>query len=79
MEYETIKQFLEDIGCERHINLFIENEIGLELLKSLSEKNLKEILKEIGLTVGIRMKIQQTLDDMKTKGNLENDHFVVNF
>ena len=50
------------------IPLFNENEVDLDLLKSLSEKNLKETLEEMGLKLGVRKKIQQALEDLKTQG-----------
>ena len=68
MGSETIETFLRDLGCQMDIPLFNENEVDLDLLKSLSEKNLKETLEEMGLKLGVRKKIQQALKDLKTQG-----------
>ncbi|XP_078322126.1 uncharacterized protein LOC144621941 [Crassostrea virginica] len=67
MGSETIETFLRDLGCQMDIPLFNENEVDLDLLKSLSEKNLKETLEEMGLKLGVRKKIQQALEDLKTQ------------
>ena len=68
MGSETIETFLGDLGYQKHITLFNESEVDLDLLKSLSETNLKETLEEMGLKLGVRKKIQQALENMKTKG-----------
>lgn len=68
MGTETIETFLEDLGYQMHIPLFNESEVDLDLIKSLSEKNLKETLEEMGLKLGVRKKILQALEDMKTQG-----------
>ena len=67
MGSETIETFLGDLGYQLHIPLFEENEVDLDLLKSLSEKNLKETLEEMGLKLGVRKNIQQVLDNMAAK------------
>ena len=42
MENRDIDSFLRKLGEERYIDLFHENEIGLQLLLDLSEKHFKE-------------------------------------
>lgn len=68
MENETLETFLTDLGYQKHLDLFNKNNIDLGLLKSLPETTLKETLQELGLKVGVRIKIQQKLENMKTKG-----------
>ena len=54
---ESLESFLQSIGEDRHLDTFMENEIDMELLKTLPEKKLKDLLAEIGLKPGTRMKI----------------------
>ena len=68
METATIEPFLQKLGYERFIDTFIENEVDLGLLTSLSEKDIKETLKELALPVGVRMKILQEIKLMKERG-----------
>ena len=68
MGSETIETFLGDLGYQMHIPLFEENEVDLDLLKSLSEKTLKDTLEEMGLKLGVRKKIHQVLENMAAKG-----------
>lgn len=55
------------MGYQKHLDLFNKKNIDLGLLKSLPETTLKETLQELGLKVGVRIKIQQKLENMKTK------------
>nr|XP_022297006.1 uncharacterized protein LOC111106572 [Crassostrea virginica] len=67
METETIETFLNNLGYGRFLDTFIENEVDLQLLLTLSENDRKETLKELVLPVGVRMKILHEIKLMKTR------------
>lgn len=54
---ESLESFLKSIGEDRHLETFMENEIDMELLKTLPKEDLNELLKDIKLKPGTRMKI----------------------
>ena len=60
--------FLRHLGQERFIEIFLDNELDLDLLKSLSEDELKETLKELNLPLGPRMKILKGVQSFKGEG-----------
>nr|XP_022299409.1 GTPase IMAP family member 7-like isoform X4 [Crassostrea virginica] len=62
---ESIETFLRHLGQERFIEIFLDNELDLDLLKSLSEDELKETLKELNLPLGPRMKILKGVQSFK--------------
>lgn len=68
MEIETIEKLLQSLELESHINLFIQNELGLELLMSLSESELKEALTELKLPLGNRLLIIKKIQEIKAGG-----------
>ena len=68
---ESIKTFLRNLGQERFIEIFVENELNLDLLKSLSEDELKETLKELYFPLGPRMKILKGIQSIKGEGVLK--------
>lgn len=71
MEHPTIESFLKSIGEERHLERFTENEIDMEVFKTLSEKHLKTLLQEIGLKPGAQMKIISKREAvLEKRGNL---------
>lgn len=67
MENETIESFLNRIKMEDCVEKFKEQNIELYLLLESDEKDLKEILKELNLTVGHRWKIIQEIKTMKSR------------
>lgn len=67
MENETIESFLNRIKMEDCVEKFKEQNIELYLLLESDEKDLKEILKELNLTVGHRWKIIQEIKIMKSR------------
>lgn len=67
MENETIEYFLNRIKMEDCVEKFKEQNIELYLLLESDEKDLKEILKELNLTVGHRWKIIQEIKTMKSR------------
>lgn len=68
MEIETIEKLLQSLELESHTNLFKQNELGLELLMSLSESELKEALTELQLPLGNRLLIIKKIQEIKAGG-----------
>lgn len=68
MDIETIEKLLQSLELESHINLFKQNELGLELLMSLSESELKEALTELKLPLGNRLLIIKKIQEIKAGG-----------
>ena len=69
---ESIELFLKNIGEDRLLEKFRENEIDMELLKTLPDKSLDGLLTEIGLKPGTRVKIMHKREEMlKNKGKIE--------
>lgn len=68
MEIKTIEKLLQSLELESHINLFKQNELGLELLMSLSESELKEALTELQLPLGNRLLIIKKIQEIKAGG-----------
>jgi hypothetical protein len=54
---EEIAQWLEDLGLGQYAQAFAENDIDFEVLPRLSDDNLKEL----GLTLGHRVRLQSHL------------------
>lgn len=65
---EAIDTFLRRIGQERFIEVFVENELDLDLLKDLSVDELKETLKELNLPLGPRLKILKGVQSLNVEG-----------
>ena len=65
---ESIETFLRKLGQARFEDTFHLNEVDLDLLKSLSEDELKETLKELNLPLGPRMKILKGVQSFKGEG-----------
>lgn len=65
MEKETLESFLRRLNIDVSIEIFKKEDIDLDLLKLLSEEELKWTLKEIGVSVGNRMKILKALKSRK--------------
>lgn len=52
MEHDAIEDVLQNLGLESCVDLFKQHELKLELLKSFSDTELKETLKELNLPLG---------------------------
>lgn len=65
MEKETLESFLRRLNIDVSIDKFKKEDIDLDLLKLLSEEELKWTLKEIGVSVGNQMKILKALKSRK--------------
>lgn len=68
MEIETIEKLLQSLELESYINLFKQNELGLKLLMSLSDTELKEALAELKLPLGNRLLIIKKIQEIKAGG-----------
>lgn len=68
MDIETIEKLLQSLELESHINLFKQNELGLKLLMSLSDTELKEALTELKLPLGNRLLIIKKIQEIKAGG-----------
>lgn len=69
MEIESIEKLLQSLELESYINLFKQSELGLKLLMSLSDTELKEALKELKLPLGNRLLIIKKIQEIKAGGN----------
>lgn len=68
MEIESIEKLLQSLELESYINLFKQSELGLKLLMSLSDTELKEALKELNLPLGNRLLIIKKIQEIKAGG-----------
>lgn len=68
MEIESIEKLLQDLGLGSQVNLFKQNELGLKLLMSLSDRELKEALTELKLPLGNRLLIIKKIREIKDRG-----------
>lgn len=68
MEIESIEKLLQSLELESYINLFKQNELGLKLLMSLSDTELKEALTELKLPLGNRLLIIKKIQEIKAGG-----------
>lgn len=59
MDMETIQSFLRRLGLDDEVEKFEEEDITLDLLLDLSEKDLAETLKEMNLKIGKQMRIRK--------------------
>lgn len=68
MEIESIEKLLQSLELESYINLFKQSELGLKLLMSLSDTELKEALAELNLPLGNRLLIIKKIQEIKAGG-----------
>lgn len=67
MENETTESFLNRIKMDNWVKKFKEQNIELYLLLKSDDKDLKEILKELNLTIGHQWKIIQEIKVLKSR------------
>lgn len=67
MEKDTIQSFLHRLGLDDVAEKFEEEDITLDLLLDLSEKDLAETLKEMNLKLGKQMRIRTEIRDMNSR------------
>lgn len=68
MEIESIEELLQDLELESEVNLFKQSKLGLKLLMSLSDTELKEALTELKLPLGNRILIIKKIREIKDRG-----------
>ena len=68
MDISTIDALLSNMGLESYIGKFHEEAIDLDLLKDLTDLEMKEILQKIGMKAGEEMKIRKLFQHMKEQG-----------
>lgn len=68
MEIETIEEFLQNLGLESNIDLFRHQKLDLDLLQRLPEHELKDILIEINIPIGDRIKITTKMKEIRDNG-----------
>lgn len=68
MEIETIEEFLQNLGLESSIDLFRHQKLDLDLLQRLPEHELKDILIEINIPIGDRIKITTNMKEIRDNG-----------
>lgn len=73
MEKEPIESILQSLELDSCVEAFKSNELTLELLTSLSNKELKETLSELNLPLGKRIKIIKKIQEIKVRGTF---HFL---
>lgn len=73
MEKEPIESVLQSLELDSCVEAFKSNELTLEMLTSLSNKELKETLSELNLPLGKRIKIIKKIQEIKVRGTF---HFL---
>lgn len=68
MENESIESILQSLELDSFVEAFKSSELTLELLTSLSNKELKEALVELKLTLGSQIKIIKKIQEIKVRG-----------
>lgn len=66
MEKKSIESILRQLGMEERIDDFEKESLDLELLKEMSDSDLKDTLKEMKFNIGSRMKLMKAVTSMKT-------------
>lgn len=67
MDDETIESLLHRLNMDDSIDAFKEQDIDLELLLALSKEDLKDVLKEMKLTLGKQIKIFIEITNLKSR------------
>lgn len=67
---ETIETILQSLGLEHLISSFHEADIDIELLMDASDEEVKDLLTEIQVTPGNRLRITKQINRLKAGGML---------
>lgn len=67
MDTETIESLLHRLQIDDCIDAFKEEDINLDLLLELSEKELKDVLVEMKFTIGKRLKILSGIKNLQSR------------
>lgn len=65
-ETETIETILESLGLEQLISSFHEADIDVKLLMDASDEEVKDLLTDINVTPGNRLRIMKKINKLKT-------------
>lgn len=68
MENNTIETFLQSLELDHLITTFKENDIDFKLLMDASDEELKDLLNEIKVTPGNRLRITRLKRKIKAGG-----------
>lgn len=68
MENESIESILQSLGLDSCVEVFKSSDITLELLTPMSNKELKENLVALNLTLGSQIKIIKKIQEIKVRG-----------
>ena len=68
MEIQTIENLLKKIKEERFLDVFTKEEYDLDMLKSMSEDELKDALAPLNLPGAVRFKISKEIQAIKAEG-----------
>lgn len=68
MESKTIETFLRSLGLDNLTITFQENDVGFDLLMDLTDAELKELLIEIQVSPGNRLRITKGIERFKAGG-----------
>lgn len=67
MEKENIESFLHRLRMDDELDAFKREDLDLDLLKELSEADLKTTLKDLNLTIGKQLKISKEIKALKSR------------
>lgn len=67
-ETETIETILQSLGLEHLISSFQEADINIQLLMESTDKEVKEVLTDIHITPGNRLRIMKQINRSKAGG-----------
>lgn len=67
MDKETLESFLSRLKIDVSIDVFQKSNIGLDLLKSLSDEDLETTLKKINVSIANRWKICSEINALKSR------------
>lgn len=68
MENETLETFLEDLELKSSLDLFRDQKLNLDILKTLTEEELRGVLKELKLPIVDRMRILEKIKEIRGTG-----------
>lgn len=69
-ETETIETILESLGLEHLISSFQDADINIELLMDATDEEVKDVLTDIQITPGNRLRIMKQIKRLKAGGML---------
>lgn len=64
---------------EEYLHIFKEHELELNVLRDLSDVELKDVLRELGFTLGKQLKIIQRLKQSRVGGKINTWTYLICF